>query len=109
MAFPQFPKLIANRLRIHLRTRGMPDRAVSYGTSRGLTVTTIPGLTWAAAGQAAVSRSLPSWSCRFDPGRLLDTFAHSTNCHPSTLRGRSVALGPRLARQTPPSPGSRPG
>jgi hypothetical protein len=44
------------------RARCVPDRTVSNGDSRVLTVIREHALTWAPAGQSAVRRSLPSWS-----------------------------------------------
>jgi hypothetical protein len=64
--------LIALALR---RARCVPDQTVNQGDSRSLTGTPPRALTWAAAAQRAAGRSLPSWSCRFDPGRLLQCYS----------------------------------
>ena len=50
------------------RARYVPDRPVSDGVSGAVTVTSVHGLTWDGAAQKRAGRSLPSWSCRFDPG-----------------------------------------
>src|ERR1022692_2814806 len=51
--------------------RCVPDRTVNHGASRALLVPSPDFLTWTVAVQSAEIRSLPSWSCRFDPGRPL--------------------------------------
>ena len=50
---------------------GAPDRAVNSGDSRSLTGRRARRLTFVWADQQPGNRSLPSWSCRFDPGRPL--------------------------------------
>jgi hypothetical protein len=67
---PQLPRIhVCNNA--SRRARCVPDRPGTSGISRVLTATDPRLLTWAAAAQRAAIRSLPSWSCRFDPGRPL--------------------------------------
>jgi hypothetical protein len=92
----------------------MPDRRVSDGVSEGLTATGEHALTWPAAAQKGTGRSLPSWSCRFDPGHpllflqlkshslaqrtLLRCGAHTTYVPHAAIVTRSALLAP-LARR----------
>jgi hypothetical protein len=56
------PRPIFLGLETASRARGVPDRKSNHGVSGCLTVTRKHALTWAAGGETAVRRSLPSWS-----------------------------------------------